>query len=387
MLELRARRIAARCKQLAVTRELRGHDLADLEHRIGVLALDLLNADRTGGLDVELAARVLDLDDDVAVGLDLRHRTAEKRRARDFECVGRQGNRPEIFGLLVGGGITEADGAAQAQRAGGLDVHHGLVGAGERGNRDRPVGAQTVRVEVLQAGDRGLDGGDHRLAQPAATGLGRALDGDFLVGEVAVQAVFGFLGRPVAAIGALDALALGRLEHLGPLGRVSRVGRHAGRVVDQASASHLLDELPLGGIAEVFDGEGHGARVAHPHVQLVGGNVSHQRFVFEHLHRRIALAHVGHDQRCAAVGRRDFFRFQQGGAVGELALDVFGLGVRREKVPIEPDQVEAAFFIGVDLGLGHCLALGPGVVATRDRLVKDGLVTGRAHSGIDAVLS
>ena len=71
--------------------------VVDLQGRTLVLALDLLHTDRSGGLNVELATRVLDLDDHVAVGLDFRHRATEQGRARYLERIGRQRNRPKIL--------------------------------------------------------------------------------------------------------------------------------------------------------------------------------------------------------------------------------------------------------------------------------------------------
>ncbi len=107
------------------------------------------------------------------------------------------------------------------------------------------------------------------------------------------------------------------------------MGRHAGRVVDHPPAAQLLQELPLGRVAEVLDRKAHRTRIAHPYVELVGRHVAHERLVLDHLHGWIALAQVGHNERCLTVSSGHFLGFEQGRAVSELALDVLGLGIGR----------------------------------------------------------
>ena len=363
--------IGASGQELSIPDERGRHDLADLERlllRQGA-ADQLLDPDGPRGLDVESSLCVLDLDDHIAVGLDLGQCPDKHSSSRHLERIGGQGNGHEVL-CLVGDVAPQRDAAGQTQCSGGLDIHRGRTGAHSRRYGDRVVGLEAVGVEVLQTTDRGLDGGDDRFTQPATAGFGRALDGDFLVGKRAVQAVLRLLGRPVGAIGALDPAGLGVVKHIDPLAGIGGIGLDAGLIQHTLATGEVFDELPLRSVGEVGHREGHPARVTHILVQLVGAHVAHQRDVFRQVHGGIALAHIVHQQGGAGVGRSDDdLGLQQRCAVGELLLDILGLGVRRQKIPVKSEEVEAALLVGVDLGLGHRLTFGPRVVAARHRVV------------------
>ena len=93
----------ARFQQLAIQFIGGGNDLANAQRRSALLVVDLFDRDVAGGNHIELAARILDADRDIAVRLDVGHRTREHRRARHLERVRGQRNRLEAVVVVVAG--------------------------------------------------------------------------------------------------------------------------------------------------------------------------------------------------------------------------------------------------------------------------------------------
>ena len=100
-----------------------GDDLADLERLLlrRRAADQLLNPNVAFGLDIELALGILDLDDDIAVGLDFRQSPHKNRRARNLQGICRQRNGDKVL-RFFGNISTQGDAAGQPQGSCGLNV-------------------------------------------------------------------------------------------------------------------------------------------------------------------------------------------------------------------------------------------------------------------------
>ena len=351
-----------------------GDDLADLQaavagQRIVVAVLQLIDHHVAAGTDVELADRVLDGDDHIAVGLDVGQGPADDHIAAHFQRIGRQGHGGERSVCVVWRRHrTDADAAAQQQLAGGEYGHRGLGCADQGLHRNRPIGLDAVGVEVFQPGDRGHLGGDDLFAQPATARFGRAVDGDFLVGKITLVGVVGFVGSPVHQI----ARGISHLDRRVAGGLDDAARQRIGRVGHGLTAGELLRPFPQRSVAEVDDRERHLATDAHIGVELVGLDVAHQRLVLDQIDGLVALLHVlsehgGVKARAKDVGHVGSAEHQLGleqrRTVGEAGVGEFGGGVGYQAIPVPAQQVEAALLVNIERGLGLGLAFGPDVIA------------------------
>ena len=291
-----------------------------------VAVLQVVHHHVTSGTDVQFSGRVFDRDGHIAVGHDVGQGAADDHVAAHFQRVGRQGHRSELSVRIVWRrDRANRDATAQQQLAGGQHAHGGLGCADQGGDLDRQVGLQAVGIKVLQSGDRGHLGGDDLLAQPATAGF-FDISGDFLVCEVTLEALVGFLGRPV------DGLARD-IDHLdrGLVGGFDDAAREwLGRVGHRLAAAQLLVKFPQRGIAETDHRELQLAARTHVGVEDVGLDVAYQRFVFDQVNRLVAFLLVFDPHGCIKtaaakrlgnIGRAQHqFRLEQRCAIGETGV-------------------------------------------------------------------
>ena len=163
--------------------------------------------------------------------------------------------------------------------------------------RYRIIGAQTIGIKVLQAGNGGHLGRDGLGSQPAAARGGRAVNQNLLVLKVAVVAVKTAVLLPVANL-TLDRRLGGGLQYR--FNRGVRL-RHSGRF----TTAELLAQSPERRICEVEYRKCKLAASASIFIELVGAHVAHQRNILHHVNSEIALLLVAHNHgvELARLGR------------------------------------------------------------------------------------